>query len=149
VANVRDGVGGRGGGGEGSRPGVCFETRPAGASWHYGGRYKLATKSSVCDTLIIGRIYGVHIVRSRIQIRVCAVGILQRRNHGNAYTYASRARALSRARARSFGGRSRRKIIGILGATSVYLPAGVFLIVALSLSLSLSLALTRAAWLET
>lgn len=42
--------------------GVCFETHPAGASRHYSGRYKPATKSSVCDTLIIGHIYGVHIV---------------------------------------------------------------------------------------
>lgn len=41
---------------------ICFETHPAGASRRYSGRYKPATKSSVCDTLIIGRIYGVHIV---------------------------------------------------------------------------------------
>ena len=38
------------------------ETHPAGASRRYGGRYKPATKSSVCDTLIIGRIYGVYTV---------------------------------------------------------------------------------------
>lgn len=42
--------------------GICFETHPAGASQCYSGRYKPATKSSVCDTLIIGRIYGVYIV---------------------------------------------------------------------------------------
>lgn len=44
--------------------GICFETHPAGASQCYSGRYKPATKSSVCDTLIIGRIYGVYIVLS-------------------------------------------------------------------------------------
>lgn len=72
----------------GIRRGICFETHPAGASRRYSGRYKPATKSSVCDTLIIGRIYGVHIVltdtdihaRSQISIRgsYMLVAILRR-----------------------------------------------------------------------
>lgn len=50
------------------------ETYPAGASRRYGGRYKPATKSSVCDTLIIGRIYGVYTVAAgtRVYIEGCA-----------------------------------------------------------------------------
>jgi len=59
--------------------GVCFETHPAGASRRYSGRYKPATKSSVCDTLIIGHIYGVHIVLADTQAR-------DRHTHTHTYT---------------------------------------------------------------
>lgn len=55
---------------------ICFETHPAGASRRYSGRYKPATKSSMCDTLIIGRIYGVHIVLADTDIHT----------HTHAYT---------------------------------------------------------------
>jgi len=61
-----------GGVGRGVCRGICFETHPAGASRRYSGRYKPATKSSVCDTLIIGRIYGVRIVITDIRVHVRA-----------------------------------------------------------------------------
>lgn len=53
-------------GGRGARS----ETHPAGASRRYGGRYKPATKSSVCDTLIIGRIYGVYTVAPGTRVHI-------------------------------------------------------------------------------
>lgn len=62
VYRVREGDSNSAGSERRGLEGVRSETHPAGASRRYGGRYKPATKSSVCDTLIIGRIYGVYTV---------------------------------------------------------------------------------------